>query len=116
MGLLFWEKAGARNLVFFRAMWLRPAMEGTLCARRVRLQSFRTGLVPPLCSALSGASWVRSSIRFLSLWLQIAKGWLHECCHIVLPFEERPAGLRPDAAKRIVWAAAKFLGISRLRA
>ena len=23
---------------------------------------------------------VRSSMRFLKLWLQIALGWLHECC------------------------------------
>ena len=27
------EEAGARNLVFFRVKWLRPAMKGTLCVR-----------------------------------------------------------------------------------
>ena len=40
-------------------------------------------LVPPLCSATSGCSCVRSSTRFhrfLHLWLQIALYWLHECC------------------------------------
>ena len=37
-------------------------------------------LVPPLCSAPSGCSCVRSSTRFLNLWLQIALEWLHECC------------------------------------
>ena len=40
-------------------------------------------LVPPLCSATSGCSCVRSSMRFhrfLNLWLQIALEWLHECC------------------------------------
>ena len=37
-------------------------------------------LVPPLCSATSGCSCVRSSMRFLNRWLQIAVEWLHECC------------------------------------
>ena len=34
----------------------------------------------PLCSATSGCSCVRSSMRFLNLWLQISLEWLHECC------------------------------------
>ena len=42
-------------------------------------------LVPPLCSATSGCSRVRSSMRFLNLWLQIALERLHDCCHLVLP-------------------------------
>ena len=42
-------------------------------------------LVPPLCSATSGCSCVRSSMRFLNLGLQIALEWLHDCCHLVLP-------------------------------
>ena len=33
------EKAGARNLVFFRVKWLQPAMKGTSCVRRVRCDS-----------------------------------------------------------------------------
>ena len=38
-------------------------------------------LVPPLlCFATSGCSCVRSSMRFLNLWLQIALEWLHDCC------------------------------------
>ena len=41
--------------------------------------------VPPLCSATSGCVYVRSSMRFLNLWLQIALEWLHDCCHLVLP-------------------------------
>ena len=40
--------------------------------------------VPPLCSAMTAASHVRSSMRFLNLGLQIAVEWLHECCHVVL--------------------------------
>ena len=31
-----WKKAGAGNLVFFCVQWLRPAMKGTSCLRRVR--------------------------------------------------------------------------------
>ena len=42
-------------------------------------------LVLPLYSARSGCSCVRSSMRFLNLWLQIALEWLHDCCHLVLP-------------------------------
>ena len=38
-----------------------------------------------LCSARCGCSCVRSSMRFLNLWLQIALEWLHDCCHLVLP-------------------------------
>ena len=55
-------------------------MKGTSCVRRVRLLSFRTRLVTSMCFAASGRSCVRSSMRFLKLWLQIALEWLHECC------------------------------------
>ena len=72
-GLRFGGKPGAGNLVFFRVKWLRPAMKGIPrvcggcgCGRTKR------ELVPPLCSATSGCSCVRSSMRFLTLWLQIA--------------------------------------------
>ena len=71
-GLSFGEEAGARNLAFFRVKWLQPAMKGTSCVRRVRFGSFRVQSVPPLCSATSGCSCVRSSMRFLNLRLQIA--------------------------------------------
>ena len=70
------EEAGARNLVFFRVKWLQPAMKGTSCVRRVRLGSFGSFYV--FCN--NGCSCVRSSVRFLKLWLQIALEWLHECC------------------------------------
>ena len=79
------EEAGARNLVFFRVKWLQPAMKGSSSVRRVRFGLFRGQSVPPLCSATSGCSCVRSSIRFLNLWLQIALEWLHDCSHLVLP-------------------------------
>ena len=67
-GLCFGEGAGARNLVFFRVKWLQPAMKGTSSVRRVRLGSFLSRIVPPMCFAASGCSCVRSSMRFLKLW------------------------------------------------
>ena len=74
------EEAGARNLVFFLVKWLQPAMTGISCVRR-----FAAGvvLVPPCSSSVFCNEWlfcVRSSMRFLNLWLQIALEWLHECC------------------------------------
>ena len=71
-GLCFGGKPGQETLCFFRVKWLRPAMKGTSCVRRVRLGSNQARLVPPLCSAMSCCSRVRSSMRFLTLWLQIA--------------------------------------------
>ena len=79
-GLCVGEEAGARNLVFFRVKWLQPAMKGTSSVRRLRFGSFRVQSVPPMCFATSGCSCVRSSMRFLTLWWQIALEWLHECC------------------------------------
>ena len=99
------EEAGARNLVFFRVQWLQAAMKGTSCVRRVRLGSFRTRWVPPLCSATSGCSYVLSSMRVLNLWLQISVEWLVDCCHLMLPCALICAGLQHYAAKRIVMAA-----------
>ena len=37
-------------------------------------------LVPPLCSAMSGCVCLRSSMRFLNLWLWIALEWLRHGC------------------------------------
>ena len=74
------EEAGARNLVFFRVKWLQATMKGTSSVRRVRLRSLCPRIVPPMCFATSGCVCVRSSMRFLNLWLQIALEWLHECC------------------------------------
>ena len=68
-GICFGEEAGARNLVFFRVKWLQATMKGTSSVRRVRLGSFHARIVPPMCFATSGCSCVRSSMRFLNLWL-----------------------------------------------
>ena len=97
------EEAGARNLVFFRVKWLQPAMKGTSCVRRVRLGSFLSRSVPSICFATSGCVCVRSSMRFLNLWLQIAL--VHDCRHLMLPRAQIGAGLPRDVAKRIVMAA-----------
>ena len=72
------EEAGARNLVFFRVKWLQPAMKATSSVRRLRLGSFCARIVPPMCFATSGCVCVRSSMRFLNLWLQIALELLHD--------------------------------------
>jgi len=85
MGHCVGEETGARNRAFFRVKWLQPAMKGTSCVRWVRVGSFIRNLVPPLCSATSGCSCVRNSMRFLNLWLQIALEWLHDCSHLVMP-------------------------------
>ena len=71
-------RGGSRStkLVFFRVKWLQATMKGTSSVRRLRLGSFRSFNV--FCN--NGCSCVRSSIRFLNVWLQIALEWLHECC------------------------------------
>ena len=51
----YWGQAGARNLVFFWVKWLRPAMEGTSCVRRVRAGSFWCFFVPALLLWLQAA-------------------------------------------------------------
>ena len=43
-----------------------------VCVRRLRFGSFRVQSVPPMDFATSGCSCVRSSMRFLTLWWQIA--------------------------------------------
>ena len=50
--------------MFCRVKWLQPAMKGTSSVRRVRLGSFLSRIVPPMCLATSGCSCVRSSIVF----------------------------------------------------
>ena len=112
-GPCFGEEAGARNPVFFRIKLLQAAMKGTSCVRRVRLRSFRTRLVPSMCFATRGCSCVRSSMRFLKLWVQIALEWLHECCmgHVL--------GRRPEHETlyffRVKWLQAAMKGTSCVR-
>ena len=40
----------------------------------------------------NACSCVRSSMRFLKLWLQIALEWLHDCCHLVSLWAGRDSG------------------------
>ena len=60
----------------FSVKWPQPAMKRTSSVRRLRLGSFGSFYV--FCK--NGCSGVRSSMRFLKLWLQIALEWMHECC------------------------------------
>ena len=112
-GLCCGEEAGARNLVFFRVKWLQATMKGTSSVRRVRLRSFLSRIVPPMCFATSGCVCVRSSMRFLNLWLQIALEWLHECCvgYVV--------GRKPEYETwyffRVKWLQATMKGTSSVR-
>ena len=68
------KEAGARNRAFFRVKWLQPAMKATSFVRRLRLGSFGSFYV--FCN--NACACVRSSIRFLTLWCQIALEWLHD--------------------------------------
>ena len=112
-GLCFGEEAGARNLVFFRVKWLQPAMKGTSSVRRVRLGSFHARIVPPMCFATSGCSCVRSSMRFLNLWLHdrigMAAWMLHGLC-----FGEE-AGARNLVFFRLKWLQPAMKGTSSVR-
>ena len=102
------EEAGARNLVFFCVKWLQPAMKGTSCVRRVRLGSFGSFYV--FCN--NRCSCMRSSMRFLKLWLQIALEWLHECC---MPCGGEEAGARNLAFFRVKWLQPAMKGTSCVR-
>ena len=69
-----------------RSQWNGYMIVVTFCCHVcVETCGFATKLVPPLCSATSGCFCVRSFMRFLNLWLQIALEWLHDCCHALLP-------------------------------
>ena len=105
--------------MFFRVKWLQATMKGTSSVWRLRLGSFRSFNV--FCN--NGCSCVRSSIRFLNVWLQIAMEWLHECCmgyvvgrkpeHETLCFSvvhTSFAVCNSVSADRIVMAASRLLG------
>ena len=80
-GLCCGEEAGARNLVFFRVKWLAAGDD----ERYLVCAAVAAAVVPDAIGSSYGfcrnlCSCVRSSMRFLKLWLQIALEWLHECC------------------------------------
>ena len=74
------ERAEAQNLVFFPC---KVALKGTLCAQRVRLPAALVSSSNRF--SLGVLQCVRSSTRFLHLWLQIVLEWLHDSCHLVVP-------------------------------
>ena len=75
MGFVVGRKPEHETLVFFRVKWLQATMKGTSSVRRVR---FVGRFVPSMCFVRNGCSCVRSSIRFLKRWLQIALEWLRQ--------------------------------------
>ena len=71
MGFVLGESRGRKPCVF--PCKVAPAGdERYLVCAAGAAGSNRARLVPPLCAAMSGCSCVRSSMRFLTLWLQIA--------------------------------------------
>ena len=76
------EKAGARNLVFFRVEWLQPAMTGSSCARWARLGSFRSQIGSPLvfCNVwLFMRAWCYSLVESLVADRSVMAEWLLSC-------------------------------------
>ena len=70
---LFWRGSRSRNPCVF------PSKVAAAGDERYLLCAAGAGavvVVPSLCFAKSGCSCVRSSMRFLNLWLQIALEWL----------------------------------------
>ena len=113
-GLCVGEEAGARNLLFFRVKWLQPAMKGTSSVRRLRLGSFHARIVPPMCFATSDCSCVRSSMRFLKLWWQIALEWLHVAWALCWG-GSRSTKLRNLVFFRVKWLQPAMKGTSSVR-
>ena len=104
------EEAGARNLVFFRVKWLQPAMKGTSYVRRLRLGSFGSFYV--FCN--NACSCVRSSMRFLKLWCQIALEWLHDVAW-ALCWGGEEAGARNRVFFRVKWLQPAMKATSSVR-
>ena len=67
---VFWvRKPEHETFLSFRVKSLHPAKKGASSV--LRLGSF---IVPPMCFSTSGSSCVRSSVRFLNLWLHDSIG------------------------------------------
>ena len=96
------EEAGARNRAFFRVKWLQPAMKATSSVRRLRLGSFGSFYV--FCN--NACSCVRSSMRFLTLWCQIALEWLHDVAWALCWGGSRSSGARShwNGCMNVAWA------------
>ena len=69
---MFWGGSRSTKPCVFPCKVASAGDERYLVCAAGRFGSFRVQSVPPLCSATSGCSCVRSSMRFLNLWLQIA--------------------------------------------
>ena len=71
---------GTKPCVFPRKVAAAGDERYLVCAAGAAAVAAAVVVVPSMCFATSGCSCVRSYMRFLQLWLQIALEWLHECC------------------------------------
>ena len=75
-----WRRSRSTIPCVFPCKWLLPAMKGASCeaVAGAFVATRNRFLHGPLCSATSGCSCVRGSMRLLN-------SWLHACCHVLLP-------------------------------
>ena len=131
---LFWEEAGARNLVFFRVKWLQATMKGTSSVRRLRLGSVGRFFLPQ-CNGGFKLLWVCLCVRsyrvFWNLCLQIWNGcmialeWLHDVvqgalfgrkhCNGCMSCTMFWGGSRNLVFFRVKWLQATMKGTSSVR-
>ena len=79
----FWGKPGQETLCFFRVKWLRPAMKGTSCVRRVRLGSNRAriGSSSVFCNEwLFMCAWFFAFLDSLVADRSVMAAWLLSFC------------------------------------
>ena len=82
---MFWGGSRRTKPCVFPCKVAAAGDERYLVCAQVRLGSFHARIVPPMCFATSRCVCVRSSMRFLNLWLQIALEWLLDCRDLMLP-------------------------------
>ena len=80
----FWGGSRSTNSCIFPYKATAAGDERYFVCAAVAVGVVLTKWVLPLCSATSGCVYVRSFMRVLHLWLQIALEWLHACCHLVV--------------------------------
>ena len=74
------EEAGTRNLAFFSYKKDAGDDERYLVCAAVAAAVVPDAIGSSYVFCNNSYSCVRSSMRFLKLWLQIALEWLHGCC------------------------------------
>ena len=77
--MFWWGSRSTKPCVFLCKVAASGDERYLMCAARA------AAVVPDAIGSSSGCVCVRSSMRFLNLWLQTALEWVHDCCHLVLP-------------------------------